>query len=282
MKFPFISRLFAAKPVDNSKEAIITAHLHTMLAKEMDRVLTPQVKEFFAPGPVSYVSHHVASVTAAAEALVEAEDLQRATGYFKTAMRNLAHLERYWTCIVSARGLMPPQGIVPALIEHLKEADSLDCVMMTTFRNTSASTPDDVYEEAAIAWADHGATPKEMHACGTTACLSGHLRILPAVVESWSIRPRVTACDLLAFNGRHYAELDTETSTSILLGVPEWFAEMMIYDRIDWGNSEPIHKLYRKPFDQVRASDIIHVLEQIQAGVNPERVYATAQLIKTV
>lgn len=107
---------------------------------------------------------------------------------------------------------------------------------------------------------EHGyENPEQMHACGTTACLSGHIRIDETFRNTFNFLEEESAQILTKLYGRKVI-LGASDTVAAILNVPGWFADLMIYPAGGQARMDK-HILYHKPFHEVTKYDIIRVVQ---------------------
>lgn len=151
------------------------------------------------------------------------------------------------------------KGFRDMVIRQLQDAEQYQTLAMSSFRGAR-------HQIDTLPITEHYATGKQMHACGTTACLSGHVRLNAEISDFVSF-------DLHATAARAVIEsefiLNAPDTLAGILNVPVWFADMMIYN---YRGDHDVHILYAKDYDQVTAADVITLIERLET-MSPLEIY---------
>lgn len=193
----------------------------------------------------------------------------------------LVHLGKLEIIMQSLGGYVDseaPRVIRTSLIEMLRKSNDLGCVSMTSFR--SEKSPDDEDRKRMMPLTTRVSTPEEMNECGTTACLSGHMRLNKEVNRYLRLDLNETAANVVVTGEGGAHILGTTISAALILGVPAWFASLLIFDSLATlrqGGMLRVHRLYRKPFREVTGNDVADILQQLVDGKSPDEIYEEAQ-----
>jgi len=114
-------------------------------------------------------------------------------------------------------------------------------------------------------------TMEDFHACGNTACLAGHIALLPEFLNAEDPEGsyRVSAAGSPTFH-YHRARVSTNPGTAIgrWLDVPARLIDLLIYDytlapKSMAASGKTVHGIYGKPFSTVTPDDVIAVLDEL-------------------
>ena len=149
------------------------------------------------------------------------------------------------------------------MIDMLEYAQEKGIFNFTTFQ-----TPPDDYEGLIEDWEGFRSL-EDMEQRGGKACFGGLIHLWPAFESISMVRhckyPR-------AYVDQHL--LTSAETLALLIGVPAWFADAMIYDHFVAapGRSHRKHILYGKPQAQVTPADIIEILELLKSGLSADAI----------
>lgn len=119
--------------------------------------------------------------------------------------------------------------------------------------------------------------PRDMKTCNTTACLSGHVRLDADFNSMFKFHLGITAACIVTDKGMVLTPPET---MAVILGVPVWFADLMIQRRnLVNGKDSYVtdqHILYGVRFDEVKPQQIIDIINQLEDGVTPEQILDNA------
>lgn len=192
-------------------------------------------------------------------------DVHQALG---RAMASIHRLVLHYAELRNLRSSQDRESNIRELIFLMKQAAVHDTLKMSTFR--TQNVPPGAGEPLPVK-TPH-ATVKHMKDCGTTACLSGHVRLHHAFASSIDFSPRDSAACAVMDS----TVLTPEETMAAIMDVPVWFANMMIYSQSDGYDTK--HSLYCVPFHEVTPNDIILVLEELKAGKLPEEILEAATI----
>lgn len=182
--------------------------------------------------------------------------------------------------MTSARRSFTPEDIKNNRIEALrvmKEAEQFQTLQMDFWMNKQAGRQR-VYE--AFDNTQHGFGAKALHKCGNTACFAGHLRVDQYFIDKYKFLEQ-SAPQFKTFG----SEVGIDDTIALMLGIPNWFARLMIYGQDEVmcsgpdGTLEEIHRLYTKSWELVDALDVAAVLEDLISGKDPHDIFNDAEMV---
>lgn len=200
--------------------------------------------------------------------------VREVSGRLSDAMENIEVLRWMYEAFNSETKHDSISPVRESLISMLRDGDKYGNVDMTSFRGKNYRTHGEI---PVIPVTASIASPDEINACGTTACLSGHMRLNAVVYNRYRLDQRSHSAQIVTLCSGEGRVLPPNLSAAIILGVPIWFADMMIYNRES--SDDAIHRLYLKPFVKVTGGDVADILQHLRDGWTAKAIFDAKQTI---
>lgn len=263
---------------DFNRQAVPQTAIYT--ARSFERVIAqltvdlPDDIEAFYCGPYDLIANRIIQKVrqALAHRAINPSGWDKPTDYNldevneagKAAVEAITNLRTKYFAFQEEMEMMIPERYRGIILDMLKEAKKHDTLAMQSFRRYNGEE-----EQQEIPTTTRFMRPAEMNVCKTTACLSGHVRLEPTLSNIFEFDLHTPAACII---GRNYNIFNPAETMALLIGVPVWFADLMIYQHTN--DNCPLHDLYGVPFSEVTPDHVIAIIKQLDDGLTLEQILA--------